>query len=381
MQIGIDASRALRATRTGTERYAYEIIRHILRTAGADRHDWRLYVDEPVQTDAFAPADGFLPARVNVEYLAPVRGWTHRALGPALLDDGPDTLFVPAHVLPLAMRQRQAPAGVVTIHDLGYRFLPQAHSRRQRWYLELGTRWSARQAERVICVSRSTAQDLHAEYGTPWRKIEVIYEAAAPPPLLLSPAEIQSVRREWGLTRPFALYVGTLQPRKNLLRLIDAFTKLAEAGKMEHDLVLAGNPGWLSEPILARIRAHSLAGRIHLPGYVSDQQRGALLQAAAFFCFPSLYEGFGLPVLEAQQIGVPVMTSNNSSLPEVAGDAALLIDPTDVDAMAAAMLRLSRDEALRADLIAAGYENVKRFSWDKAAAETLAVLEAAGRAG
>ena len=147
------------------------------------------------------------------------------------------------------------------------------------------------------------------------------------------------------------------------------------------DLVLAGNPGWLSESLLALPATLELADRIHLTGYISEDERVALLQAADFFCFPSLHEGFGLPVLEAQQMGVPVMTSNNSSLPEVAGDAALLVDPNDIEAMAAAMLRLSQDETLRQELIAAGHENVKRFSWDKAAAETLAVLEAAAAQG
>ena len=146
---------------------------------------------------------------------------------------------------------------------------------------------------------------------------------------------------------------------------------------MAWDLVLAGAPGWLSDKLMADIEGMGLGDRLHLLGYVADDDLPALLQGARFFCYPSLFEGFGLPVLEAQSYGVPVMTSTNSSLPEVAGDAALLVDPTDVDAIAAAMLRLSQDEALRQQLIEAGYANVRRFSWEKAARETLAVLEKA----
>jgi glycosyltransferase involved in cell wall biosynthesis len=273
------------------------------------------------------------------------------------------------------------PPSVITIHDLGFRHFPEAHTPRQRWYLEAGTRWSAHAATSIICVSEATARDLQHAYGTPTEKIHVIHEAAASRPQTLGKENVAAVRAALGLRRPFALFLGTIQPRKNLQRLMEAYAALASQHDLQWDLVLAGNLGWLSESLLALPNALGLADRIHFTGYISEDERVALLQAADFFCFPSLYEGFGLPVLEAQQMGVPVMTSNNSSLPEVAGDAALLVDPNDIEAMAAAMLRLSQDESLRQELIAAGFENVRRFSWDKAAAETLAVLEAAAAQG
>lgn len=372
MLIGVDASRALRARRTGTERYALEIIRHLIGSPASAAHRWRLYVDAPVTVDTF-------PAQPQVEIrLLPVRRmWTHRGLARELLRHPPDVLFVPSHVVPLLLPPGRLPPTVVTIHDLGYHRYPKAHTRFQRAYLEWSTRWSVAAATEVIAVSRATAADLVRWAGAPADKVSVVYEAA--PELTVPPPRArEAVRSRYALARPYALYVGTIQPRKNLSRLIEAYARLPDPG---WDLVLAGGRGWLSDALYAQATTSGVAGRVHFPGYIPDSDLPGLLAGATCFCFPSLFEGFGLPVLEAQSLGVPVMTANSSSLPEIAGDAALYVDPTDVDAIAAAMLRLSQDEELRRQLIAAGYENVKRFSWDKAARETLAVLEAAAATG
>jgi glycosyltransferase involved in cell wall biosynthesis len=161
------------------------------------------------------------------------------------------------------------------------------------------------------------------------------------------------------------------------VRLVQAYQRLHQQQALDWDLVLAGGQGWLDHSLAAQVANSGLAEQIHLLGYVPEDVLAGLYAQARFFCLPSLFEGFGLPVLEAQRYGVPVMTANNSALPEIAGDAAILVDPTDVEAIADAMLRLSQDETLRQKLIAAGYANVKRFSWSKAARQTLAVLEAA----
>jgi glycosyltransferase involved in cell wall biosynthesis len=161
---------------------------------------------------------------------------------------------------------------------------------------------------------------------------------------------------------------------------VAAFARLAALPEFDSlQLVLAGRKGWLYDSLFAQVDALGLAERVQFPGYVPEDGLPALFAGALAFVFPSLYEGFGLPVLEAQKYGVPVLTANNSSLPEVAGDAALLVDPHDVDAIAAAMRRLATDEGLRQELSRKGLENVKRFSWEKCARETLAVLEEAGR--
>jgi glycosyltransferase involved in cell wall biosynthesis len=409
--IGIDASRALRAQRTGTERYALEIIRHLLSLPEAGEHQWRLYVDQPVALDHFGVADlttidrGLSGARraprgfsrifirsnprksaasavysknfLELCHLPAQRLWTHGALAREVCRRRPDVLFVPAHVLPFVIPVWRLPASVVTVHDLGYRRFPAAHTHRQRWYLDWSTQWSALAATRLIAVSRATAADLTHFYATPQGKIDVIYEAAEP---LAGPvATAAQVKSRYGLTRPYLLYVGTIQPRKNLARLLYAYAKLPANDRLPPDLVLAGGSGWLSGPLYQLATDLGLGERVRFLGYVPDADLPALYAGALAFCFPSLFEGFGLPVLEAQHYGVPVMTANNSALPEIAGDAALLVDPTDIDALADAMLRLSQDEALRQRLIAAGHENVKRFSWEKAARETLAVLLTAAR--
>lgn len=371
MRIGVDVSRALRTHRTGTERYALEIVRHMLQLPEASDHAWRLYTDAAPSVLPFpARTPGSPAANVELTVLPGRRLWTHRTLAAEILRRPPDVLFVPAHVIPFVWPSRRLPPSVVTIHDLGYLHFPQAHTWRQRQYLNWSTHWSARVAARVIAISRATADDLEAAYAIDRRKIDVIYEATVPP--AEREADVSSVPAQ--LSGSYALFVGTIQPRKNLVRLAQAYAQLVKSHAVPWDLVIAGSKGWLSADVVQAIEDLALPARIHLLGYVPEVQLPALLKGAQFFCFVSLYEGFGLPILEAQAAGVPVMTANNSSLPEVAGDAAILVDPTDVDAIAEAMLRLSSDEALRQQLIAAGHANVARFSWQKAARETLAVL-------
>ncbi|HHW88831.1 MAG TPA: glycosyltransferase family 4 protein [Chloroflexi bacterium] len=378
MIIGIDASRAARALRTGTERYSLEIIRHLLALPAAPCHQWRLYVDT-------LPAPGLFTAlpeatdTIDLRVLPGRRLWTHRQLAAEVTRHPPDVLFVPAHVLPFVLPRRRLPPSVVTVHDLGYHAFPETHTWQQRLLIEMGTRWSVYAAQRVIAVSQTTADDLQRHYRTPAARIRVVYEATTAP-MHIDAEQVDAVRTRYGLTRPYALFIGTIQPRKNVARLLQAYTWLYHNTPVAFDLVFAGASGWLSESLYEQAAALGLAQHVRFLGYVPDDDLPPLLKGARFFSFPSLFEGFGLPVLEAQSYGVPVLTSNNSSLPEVAGDAALLVDPTDVDAIANAMLRLSQDEVLRQQLIEAGYANVRRFSWEKAAQETLAVLVEAAEA-
>lgn len=373
MLIGLDASRALTARRTGTERYSLELIRHLL--ALDTGHRWRLYV-RSVPEQALCLLR--LSERAEVVRIRWPRLWTHGGLSFETWRRPPDVLFVPAHVLPLYAPRRS----VVTVHDVGYRWFPRAHPWRQRLYLHWGTWWSVRRAHRIIADSEATRSDVIRFYKVPPERVSVVYpgrdEAIR---RVEDPRQVDAVRRKHALTRPYVLFVGTLQPRKNLERLIHAFARAIpllpdEWGSLE--LVLAGGTGWLADAILDAPGRYGIDGRVRFLGYVPDEDLPALLTGARAFAFPSLYEGFGFPILEAQACGVPVLASNVSSLPEVAGDAALLVDPSDVDAMAEGLCRLVVDETLRGALVARGYANVERFSWARAAREVLEILESAG---
>lgn len=368
MRIAIDASRVSVAERTGTERYSYELIAALARVDR--RRSYTLYTNGlPAALPPLGPnfALRSIPLR---------RLWTHARLGPALARDRPDLLFVPAHVVPLAH-----PASVVTVHDLGYLSFPEAHTARRRLELHLTTRWSLRAARRVIAISHATRADLLRRYGADPARVAVVHHGLGggfrP---VEDPAAVAAAMARHGLTAPYFLYVGTVQPRKNLGRLIEAFAAAtAGAGGPPHTLAIAGRRGWLSDTIERRAAELGAAGRVRMLGYLPDADLPALLSGATAFLFPSLYEGFGMPVLEAMACGAPVLTSTTSSLPEVAGDAALLVDPADTAAIAAAIGRLAADAALRAELRARGLARAASFTWERCARETLAVLlEAAG---
>lgn len=358
MLIGIDASRTLAARPTGTETYSLRLIEALL--ACESLHRYRLYFRDAPPTDAFAGAE--------LRIIPFPRLWTHVRLSWEMAYRPPDALFIPSHVLPLMHPH----ASLVTVHDLGYLHFPEAHPIGQRLYLDLSTRWNARFAAHLLADSEATKADLVTRYGTLPQKVTVAYpgrdETLAP---VRDPAAIEAVKVRYGIAGNYFLYLGTLQPRKNLARLVAAFATLQSRAV----LVLAGKRGWLYDELFALVQRTGLEQRVLFPGYVLDEEKAALLSGAVAFVFPSLYEGFGLPVLEAQACGCPVITSTASSLPEVAGDTALLVDPTDTAAIAAAMQRVEEDPALREDLIKRGLANVGHFSWTACAQVVLSVIE------
>ncbi|MDX1665539.1 MAG: glycosyltransferase family 1 protein [Candidatus Promineifilaceae bacterium] len=375
MEIGIDASRAAKAQRTGTEGYAYHLIQALAPLAAERGVRLRLYFNN-------SPPPGAMPdgKHIRVSLLPFPRLWTHLRLAHALHRRPPDVFFTPAHVIPLTYR---APA-VATVHDLGYHFFPKAHTRAQRAYLRWSTRHNVQRAQRIIADSEATRADLVSLYGIAPEKIRVIYPGVDPDLAPVRDEEyLQAVRARYGIDAPYLLYLGTLQPRKNLRRLLRAYL---ESG-VDYHLVLAGSVGWRAQPLLdevAALPAHD-AKRVHLPGFIAEEDKAALLSGAHALLFPSLYEGFGFPVLEAQQCQTPVLCAKNSSLPEVAGAGALLVEAEDTAALAAAIRRMALDDALREQLVEAGAANVARFSWPETARQVLDLLEAVaageGRAG
>lgn len=356
MNIGIDISRLATAQRTGTERYTWELLAGLATHPGL--HEYWLYCREmPVDLPP-------LPAHMHVRVLPFPRLWTHIRLAWELWRQPPDVLFVPSHVVPWNVRLVPRLRVVTTVHDLGFLHFPQAHTTFQNVYLRLSTWWATKSADTVIAISQATADDLYTFSGIAPDRVVVIPHGVS---ALFAPQA--ATPQAWSR---YFLYVGTLQPRKNLARVIEAFAQ-ARCHPDTH-LLIAGRTGWLSEPLQALALQYGVANRVHFLGFVPDTQLPGLLASARAFVFPSLYEGFGMPVLEAMASGVPVITSTTSALPEVAGDAALLVDPTDVSAIAQAMTRIDTDDNLHAAYVTRGIHRARGYSWQRCADTTRAVL-------
>jgi glycosyltransferase involved in cell wall biosynthesis len=262
---------------------------------------------------------------------------------------------------------------VITIHDLAFLSFPQTFRRVNRTYLTWATRVSAKRAARILAVSEATKREIVRLLCLPPEKIVVTYDACDPRFAPPEPAALEAFRRRKGLPERFILFLGTLEPRKNLPALIDAYAKIASS--TDAPLIIGGGKGWLYDEIFARAEALSLGDKIRFVGYVDGAEQPLWYAAATVFAFPSLYEGFGMPPLEAMACGTPVVTSTSSSLPEVVGEAGLTVDPTDVDALAEALLRLLGDAELRAELQTRGLRQARRFSWRETAERTLAAYE------
>jgi len=266
---------------------------------------------------------------------------------------------------------------VVTVHDLALLRFPELGTPALRRIVSL-SRCAVAAAQRVIADSESTARDLRELLDVPVARIRVVYPGCSA--LGRAPtidAARDRVRERFGLTRPYLLHVGTIEPRKNLARLLGAYAQLRQRGGDVPTLVLAGAPGWGTDGVHRAITALALGDAVRCIGPVADDDLPALYTAAEVFVYPSLYEGFGLPVLEAMACGTPVLTSNVASLPEVAGDAAVLVDPRDEGAIADAMAELLRDRQARDQLRARGAARARGFTWERCARETWTVYEEA----
>lgn len=255
---------------------------------------------------------------------------------------------------------------VYTLHDLIFLRYPEHHKNYNRWYLTLTMPHYLKAADVIITPSECSKQDALEYYHLPEQKIKVIYEAAAPHfKPTPDPTALQRVRHKYNVPDPFILHVATIEPRKNLIRLLDACqTLLIDYPALK--LVFIGKKGWLYEAFFQHIKDLGLEDRVVFPGYVDEADLPIFYQLAEVFVFPSLYEGFGLPPLEAMACGAPVVSSNSSSLPEVVGDAGLLVEPTDTAALAQAIRRVLADADLRADLKQRALAQAAKFSWAKA---------------
>jgi glycosyltransferase involved in cell wall biosynthesis len=305
---------------------------------------------------------GYKPWRLLVWFGQLAHTGFNRLVPEAVLFHGTEHLLLPLRGVPT----------VLTVHDLIFRHLPKQHKPLNRWYLNLAMPLYCRRASHIIAISEQSRRDLVSAYGIGPEKITVIYEAADPRFRVQPPEAVAGVRARYQLPERYLLFVGTIEPRKNLTRLLAAFERLLAEG-LTDALMIVGKRGWLTSDFDAALERSPAKQAVHFPGFVPDEDLPAVYAGAQVLAMPSLYEGFGLPVLEAMACAAPVACSNSSSLPEIAGEAALFFDPAEVDSISDTLRRILRDAHLQAQLRAAGPRRAGQFSWDRAARETLAV--------
>ncbi len=383
MLVGINAQK-LFVTRdyrnAGISRYIQGIVSRLTQVEGDERY--LLYTNE--QLHAWPEVEGprMRLSRSPFATTAPIARilWEQLVLPALAQRDGLDLLHCPLNVQPVA---GTCPV-VLTIHDVTFLKYPDRLNALRQRYLATLTRYSARRARRVLADSAATRQDVVEAFGVPADRIDVVYPAFDADFRPLEPADrealaqLDAFRARHGLPQRVILYLATLEPRKNVDRLVHAYSRLVRHG-IPHALVLAGGKGWGYETIFRAIEEHGLQERVMLPGYVSRDEQPLWYSAADLFVYPSQYEGFGLPALEAMACGVPVITSNASSLPEVVGSAGMTVNVDDVEALADAMLAVLTDEDLASRMRRAGLERAARFTWTAAAeACVLAYRKAAG---
>lgn len=376
MIIGIDTSRAFLKRRTGIEEYSYQVIKHLCDELSHDV-EVVLYVRKKLsfahgRVDLKGPDIDFeLPKNWTVRGLWAPRFWTQIGLSLEMLFHTPDVLFVPAHTVPLIHPKKT----IVTIHGLEYEFCKEAYSFWERAYMHYSIMFSCQVASTVVCVSENTKRDVMSFYGVSEGKIRVVSEGyerqSTNNSQQITVSDQQSTQKP---EKPYLLFIGRLEERKNIVRIIEAFEMLKEKYQIPHELLLVGKPGYGYDRIKQQIAKSKYQSAIIEKGYVAEEEKWPLLQNADVFLFPTLYEGFGIPVLEAQSVGVPVVTSSTSSLPEVAGDGAVFVDPTSVESIAEGAQKLLSDEGMRNGIISKGRENIKRFSWEGCAANLSVLL-------
>jgi glycosyltransferase involved in cell wall biosynthesis len=355
MLIGIEAERANNPQKTGVEHYAKQLILHL---AEIDRvNSYVLYLRTQ-------PENWFknLPDNFKVKVIPFPIFWTQIRISLEMLFCPVDVLFIPASALPVIHPKKS----VVTIHDIGWRYFPGSFTWFMRKFLEWSTKFASKSAAGIIAVSQSTKNDLIKFYGVNLNKVFVVYHG-------YDTGKPENPEIGMELPDKYVLFLSTLQPRKNLEGLINAFRMLKkENPELPHKLVVVGKPGWKFESILRTIEQNK--DIVVYLDFVPDQDRFGILKGADLLVLPSFYEGFGMQILEAFEAGVPVATSNISSMPEVAGEAAVYFDPSSKADMVSALKIVLTDKSLADSLRVKGKERLKDFGWEKCARQTLEIL-------
>lgn len=373
MIIGIDGNEANVKRKVGVSEFSYELLSQFNKYQ-VSSIKYQVYLKS--QPGSKMPGESqsfkyrvFGPGKAWTQWRLPLDLYLHRPR--------PDIFFTPSHYSP---RFSPIPT-VVSVMDLSYHYYPELFKEKDLYQLKNWTNYSVSKAKAIITISKSTKNDIIKLYGIPENQVFVIYPGIKPVfdlmPHIYPMSELQA---KYQIDKRFILFVGTIQPRKNIERLIKAYSKLASE-KEFHDikLVIAGKKGWLYESILSTPESLGIKDKVLFLDFVPDEDLPLLYREAVCLCLPSLYEGFGLPILEAMKYECPVITSNVSSMPEAGGEAALYVDPTDVDDIADKMKKIAGSKKLRNELIEKGKKQVSKFSWEKAAKETLGVLQMVAR--
>jgi glycosyltransferase involved in cell wall biosynthesis len=373
MRIAFDGT-TLTPGRTGVGYYTEHLLQHLAREVESTGDEIVVLSNQAIDTERPLPPH----VRIHDGHRFPVRiGWMQMRAARALEALQPDVAHFTNGMIPIGA----SVSTIVTIHDMSLRLYPQCHPLRRLLLNRPLTHVAIKQAASIVTVSESARRDLLRLHAVPTDRVSVVHEAASPAfHPITERAELDRVRVRYTLPPRFLLYVGTIEPRKNLSRLIDAFAK-AKARGIPHHLVCVGPYGWSSRDLASRIERLGLHNSVHFTGYVKFEDLPAIYNLSEFFVFPSLYEGFGLPVVEAMACAVPVITSNTSSLGEIAADAAITVQPTNTEALSEAIVALAADDELRRAVGRRGLVRSRMFSWTQTAKEMLAVYHrAAGHA-
>lgn len=364
MLIAIDGVAANDKERVGVSVYTYELLKYFHEEASKDRQ-FVIYLKDKPRSDLPAETEYFRYKVVPGPFL-----WSRIFFPLALLiDKKPDVFFAPAHYLPPFVPC----SSVVTIHDLAYEYFPNEFLKKDLYKLKNWTKSAVQKAKKVIAVSDNTKKDIVKFYNVPENKIKIIYNGFSKKVTKTAANEIRANNLDELLQSNYFLYVGTIQPRKNIKALIEAFNSFIKE-KPEFNLIIVGKKGWLYDEIFETVKKLQLEKKVIFTGYLLDGDVATLYKNAQAFILPSLYEGFGIPVLEAMSYDCPVLTSRVSSLPEVGGSACLYFDPNDTIDMKNKMIEIIADKNKRKDLIERGRQRIKQFSWEKCAQDTLKVL-------
>ncbi len=373
MRVAIDAH-MVGEQETGNETYTLNLVRALLALPAEARGDSEilLYTPYPERLRARLTPEATVTIRRIRPAAAPLRIPFGMPLAAAR--DRLNLLHVTYIAPPLGACPR-----VVSVHDISYEFYPAYFSPRDRLMLRALVPFSLRRAARIITISEYSRREIITRYRLPPERVSVTYLAAAEDYRPVRDRSILAALRDhYGLAERYVLALGNLQPRKNLARLVDAYVGLRRAGQLAGvQLVLAGKAQWRESELFTAVRQSGLEGEILFPGYVADGDLPALYSGALAFVYPSLYEGFGLPPLEAMACGTPVICSNAASLPEVVGAAALTVPPADTDALARTLAQVVNTPELGNDLRHKGLRRAAGFSWRRCAEETLAVYREA----